>query len=88
MYEVIKHFTDLQDDNHPYYVGETFPRKGLKVTDERLAELAGSNNKQGQPLIKKVEKPEEEETPTDETPTDEAAAEKPAKKGAKKTAEK
>ena len=83
MYEVIKHFTDLQDDNHPYYVGETFPRKGLKVTEERLAELAGSNNKQGQPLIKKVENPEEEETPTDE-----AAAEKPAKKGSKKTAEK
>lgn len=89
MYEVIKHFTDLQDDNHPYYVGETFPRKGLKVTDERLAELAGSNNKQGQPLIKKVEEPEAAETPEEvETPTDEAAAEKPAKKGAKKTAEK
>jgi hypothetical protein len=51
MYKVITFFVDLQDNNHPYNAGETFPRKGLTVTKERLAELAGSENKQGKPLI-------------------------------------
>lgn len=54
MYKVIEYFTDLQDNNHPYNEGDTFPRKGLSVTDERLKELSGSNNKRGMPLIKKV----------------------------------
>ena len=54
MYKVIKFFTDLQDNNYPYGVGDTYPRQGLTVTEERIAELAGSNNKQGQPLIELV----------------------------------
>lgn len=55
MYKVIKHFVDLQDKNHSYNVGDDFPRVGMSVTEERLAELAGNDNKQGVPLIKKVE---------------------------------
>lgn len=55
MYRVIKFFTDLHDGNHPYNVGDSFPRKGIEVTDERLAELSGSSNKQGTPLIEKFE---------------------------------
>ena len=51
MFKVIKLFADLQDGNHVYNVGDEYPRKGLKVTDGRIAELAGSNNKQGTPLI-------------------------------------
>ena len=31
MYKVIKHFVDLQDNNHKYDVGDTYPRKGLNV---------------------------------------------------------
>lgn len=54
-YKVIHYFQDLQDFNHKYQVGDTFPRLGLKVTDDRLKELASSNNKQGKPLIEKVE---------------------------------
>lgn len=61
MYKVISYFTDLQDFNHPYKVGDLFPRLGLKVTDARLQELAGSNNKQGKPLIAKVEEPKKAE---------------------------
>lgn len=61
MYKVIKHFTDLQDKDHPYNVGDTFPRKGLNVSAERLAELAGSNNKQGVPLIEEIQ-PEKKAT--------------------------
>jgi len=56
MYKVIKYFTDKDDNRHPYEVGSTFPRKGLEVTKERLAELAGNYNKQGQPLIQLVKK--------------------------------
>lgn len=55
MYKVIKFFADLQDKNHVYNVGDIYPREGLEVSGERLAELAGSDNKQGQPLIELVE---------------------------------
>jgi hypothetical protein len=57
MYKVIKYFTDLHDNDYPYKEGDTFPRKGIKVTKERLAELAGSNNKRGEPLIVEVAEP-------------------------------
>lgn len=64
MYKVIRGFCDLQDIKetkggsipHPYSVGDTYPRKGLTVSDERLAELASSNNLQGVPLIEEVKR--------------------------------
>lgn len=55
MYKVIHFFTDLQDNSHPYNVGETFPRDGVSVTVERLEELSGKNNLQGKPLIQLVD---------------------------------
>lgn len=55
MYKVIKYFTDLHDKNHEYHVGDIFPREGVTVTEARLIELAGSDNKQGTPLIELVE---------------------------------
>ncbi len=63
MYKVIKRFHDLQDaaktkDGTAYFeynVGDTFPRKGREVSEERIAELAGDGNRQGVPLIKMVE---------------------------------
>lgn len=54
MYKVIKYFTDLLDNNHPYNAGDIFPRKNLVVSKERLAELSSENNKRGEPLIKEV----------------------------------
>lgn len=60
MYKVIHYFTDLQDGNKPYNVGDTFPRQGLTVTKKRLAELAGKDNKQGKPLIELVPEVAEE----------------------------
>ena len=54
-YKVIHYFTDLQDFNHPYKVGDEFPRLGLNVTETRLKELSTANNKQGKPLIELVE---------------------------------
>ena len=58
MYKVIKSFTDLQDNNYAYYVGDTFPRNGVDVGAERIAELSSDKNLQCVPLIEEVaEKP-------------------------------
>ena len=58
MYKVIKSFTDLQDNNYAYYVGDTFPHDGVEVDSERIAELASDKNRLGVPLIEEIaEKP-------------------------------
>ena len=72
MYKVIKHFVDLQDNLYPYEAGDLFPRDGMEVSEDRFAELAGKDNKQGEPLIQYVEE----------------APKKATAKRAKKTAEK
>lgn len=54
MYRVIKFFTDLKDGNHPYNIGDTYPRNGLDVSAERITELASSSNQRGIPLIEEV----------------------------------
>ena len=67
MYKVIKYFTDLQDNNYAYYVGDTFPRNGVEVGAERVAELASDKNLQGVPLIEEVvEKPKRTRKKKDE----------------------
>lgn len=55
MYKVIKHFIDLHDNDHSYNEGDIFPREGVDVSEERLKELAGRDNKQHTPLIELVE---------------------------------
>ena len=54
MYKVIKYFTDLQDNNYAYYVGDTFPHNGVDVDAGRIAELSSDKNLQGVPLIEEV----------------------------------
>ena len=76
-YKVIKFFTDLQDNDYPYDVGDFFPRQGMKVSAERFAELAGRTNRQGVPLIKQVAIASEINEAVTATPT--------AKKSGKKT---
>lgn len=61
MYKVIKSFTDLQDNNYKYDVGDTYPRKGLNVLQSRINELASHKNKQKTPLIEEI--PEKVEEP-------------------------
>lgn len=51
-YIVLMRFADLQDDNRIYEAGAKYPRPGFDVTPERLAELAGSDNRVGRPLIR------------------------------------
>lgn len=86
MYKVVKYFTDLQDNNYAYSVGDTYPRVGLQPTEKRYAELSGSSNKQGTPLIEVVTEEEiitddisEIVINTDEITEDEPEEEKPKK---------
>lgn len=75
MYKAIHYFRDLHDNDHEYKPGDVFPREGIQVDEKRLAELSGDSNKQGKPLIKKVdEKPEEK--------ADESVGTVPDKEGA------
>lgn len=53
-YKVIKAFTDLQDDNHVYRVGDKFPRSG-RAKKERIEELSSSDNAIGEPVIEEVD---------------------------------
>lgn len=63
MYKVIKRFHDLQDAKktkngniyHEYNIGDIFPRNGMEVSEDRLKELAGKDNRQGVPLIELIE---------------------------------
>ncbi len=59
MYRVIKYFTDLQDNNHEYNVGDIYPHNKKKVSASRIKELATDKNRRGIPLIEKVEEPKE-----------------------------
>ena len=81
IYRALIRFCDRQDDMFMYEAGETYPRPGLDVTPERIAELAGSDNRMGYPLIKAVESPvEPSDEVEEETPNQsEKTAEKPAR---------
>ena len=59
MHEVIKSFVDVQDDNHIYHEGDFFPRDGVDVSEDRIAELASTSNRCGVVLIKtnKIDEP-------------------------------
>lgn len=54
-YKVINYFTDLQDNNHAYNVGDDFPRSGKQVSKERLTELSNTSNRQKKALIERVD---------------------------------
>lgn len=55
MYKVIESFTDLQDNNYVYCVGDTFPRNGVDVDAGRIAELESDKNRRGVSLIEEIE---------------------------------
>lgn len=50
-YRVIRHFADLQDNRYNYQAGDEFPRSGFIVSENRIAELSGKNNRLGKALI-------------------------------------
>lgn len=55
MFRVIESFTDLQDGNYPYRIGDVFPRDGFNASSARIAELANGSNRRGIPLIEEVQ---------------------------------
>ena len=88
-YVVTVMFHDLSDYEetkggriyHQYNVGDAFPRKGKDVSEDRINELAGSENARGIPLIKEVVS---EEAPAEEVPAEEVPAEEAPKKRRRK----
>ena len=68
-YKVISYFEDLKDSNHPYNVGDIFPRMGMEVSERRLKELSGSNNRQKKSLIALVKDDEVKKDDTKEEKT-------------------
>ena len=62
-YRAVTTFTDLQDNNYKYQAGDLFPRKGFKVSDERLAELSTDKNRRHKPVIEEVLEEKTEEKP-------------------------
>lgn len=65
MYKVLKMFDDLMDCKtvkggkipYRYEEGDLYPRPGAKTSPARIAELAGSQNLRGTPLIAPIEPP-------------------------------
>lgn len=66
MYRVTTYFIDLQDGEHPYNVGDAFPREGHTVSEARIKELSGFANKRKKPLIELVDEPVIEPEPEKE----------------------
>lgn len=61
MYKVLRDFADLQDNKHLYRTGDIYPRAGLNVSSERVAELVSEKNKMGTALIRAID--EERKSP-------------------------
>ena len=81
MFIVINAFLDLKDAEYLYDVGDAYPREGLEPSEERIKELLGSDNLQGQPMIKAVKT-----VPADEKP-EESADSEPSKEDAEETSD-
>lgn len=76
MYRVTTYFIDLQDGEHPYHVGDAFPREGHTVSENRIAELSGNKNKRKMPLIEEVPEPTKEPAKPKEAPKKETRSDR------------
>lgn len=91
-YIVIHAFVDLCDKHYIYRPGDPFPRDGVKISADRIAELASANNKMKKPVIEAVpgekkmpyEKPMIIEVPAADSVGDSVPSETPKKRGRKK----
>lgn len=80
-YVVTNRFADLNDNRRVYEVGDEYPREGLEVSEERLAELSSTKNKAGFSVIKAL--PIENEEIPKEEPKVAKIANKPRKTATK-----
>lgn len=61
-FEVIYNFTDSQDKNKKYKVGDSYPTPAnKKISEERLASLLSADNKLGRPVIREIAKTEKQQ---------------------------
>lgn len=51
MYKASEFFTDLQDNDYAYNIGDVYPRKGYTPSDVRIEELATDKNVRHRPVI-------------------------------------
>lgn len=84
-YVVVTDFTD-KNDKHIYRAGDAFPRSGVDVSAERVAELTSKDNLRGEVLIKAVDegKIQPEKKETDKAEEVAVSKKKSVKKSAKK----
>lgn len=65
MYEVIRAFRDLTDDNRLYQVGDKYPAKGVKPTKTRVKELLTGSNRMGKVYLREIEDTADQPNPAD-----------------------
>ena len=51
MFIAVAMFRDAHDNGHRYLPGDEYPREGYTPDASRIAELTGSDNRRGYPLI-------------------------------------
>lgn len=80
MYTVTEYFEDIADNRHKYYVGDTYPRKGLAVSEARLAELSSDRNARKRPVIAAVADADEQQEKKTQTTAEKSKAKRSRKK--------
>ena len=85
MYKALEYFTDNLDKGYAYNVGDVYPREGYTPTEERIEELAGTDNARRRPVIEAVTKTVAEVT--EEDTVDKALEEEVKPKRKRKKAE-
>lgn len=87
MFIVINAFLDLQDAEYLYDVGDAYPREGLEPSEERIKELLGPDNLQGQPMIKAVKTVPADKKPEESADSADSADSEPSKEDAEETSD-
>lgn len=75
-YEVIKTFSDRDDEGHSNELGTAYPREGYTPSEERCQLLAGNENRMGTPVIKVVTEADLSDEAAHKTDIDEEATHK------------
>lgn len=79
-YTVLEYFKDISDNCHEYSFGDTFPRDGLTVSEDRLAELSSDRNARKRPVIAAVADVKQAESENIATPAEKPKAKRSRKK--------
>ena len=81
MYKSTVRWRDLED-KHLYEAGDAFPHDGREISEDRIAELSGTQNKAGFALIQAVDVADEEK-PVEKTEAPKKAVKRARKGGSK-----